>query len=63
MPLLKIACPDCGDEYQTLVVEGARIPTVWVCAKCKRRNGRVVEILKDDNGHPWAGPSMDTCCN
>jgi len=61
VPVLLIGCPDCGHEYRTLVVEGARVPTVWVCPGCKGREGEVLEeAVRSD--HPWCGPSMDACC-
>ena len=61
MPVLLIACPDCGHEYRTLVAEGARVPAVWVCPSCKGRDGEVLgEVMGTD--HPWAGSSMDACC-
>ncbi|MXY77502.1 MAG: hypothetical protein F4Y40_10585 [Acidimicrobiia bacterium] len=61
MPVLLIACPDCGHEYRTLVVEGARVPAVWVCPDCKERKGEVIGEVAG-SGHPWSGPSMDVCC-
>lgn len=60
MPVLEIACPDCGIRYRTLVVERARVPAVWVCPDCKGRRGEVLrEVPKSD--HPWAG-AMERCC-
>ena len=61
MPVLLIACPDCGHEYRTLVVEGARVPAVWVCPGCKGREGEVIAEVAG-SGHPWSGTSMDACC-
>jgi len=61
VPVLVIACPDCGHRYRTLVVEGARVPVVWVCPDCKARNGEVLEEVAGSD-HPWSGASMDTCC-
>ena len=61
MPVLLIACPDCGHEYRTLVVEGARTPAVWVCPDCKGRKGEVVEQVAGAD-HPWSGASMGDCC-
>jgi len=61
VPVLEIACPDCGLRYQTLVVEGGRVPTVWVCPDCKGRKGEVLgEVPKSD--HPWAGAMKSCCC-
>lgn len=61
MAVLRIACPDCGSEYRSLVVAGAKVPTVWVCSECSGRRARVAEVLHDSN-HPWSGKSMDDCC-
>ncbi|MXX64378.1 MAG: hypothetical protein F4Y75_08095 [Acidimicrobiia bacterium] len=61
MPVYKIVCPDCGYEYLTLVMEGARVPRVWVCSQCKGRNGRVAEDTVE-TAHPWSGPAMESCC-
>lgn len=34
MPVLLIECPDCGHAYQTLVLEGTKLPESWHCSKC-----------------------------
>lgn len=61
MPVLVIACPDCGHEYRTLVVEGVSVPKAWVCPDCRGRRGEIVgELARSD--HPWSGASMDMCC-
>ena len=61
MSVLRIACPDCGAEYRSLVVAGAKVPPVWVCPECSGRRAKVAEVLCDSN-HPWAGTSMGDCC-
>lgn len=61
MPVLRIVCPDCRNEYPSLVVAGARVPTVWVCPECSGRRARVAEVLNEAN-HPWSGETMDDCC-
>lgn len=61
MPVLRIVCPDCRNEYRSLVVAGAKVPTVWVCPECSGRGARVAEVLHGTN-HPWSGESMDECC-
>lgn len=61
MPVLSIVCPDCRHEYRSLVVAGARVPTVWVCPECSGRRAKVAEVLPDAH-HPWSRPSMDSCC-
>ncbi|MDE0710353.1 MAG: hypothetical protein F4X18_02220 [Acidimicrobiia bacterium] len=61
MPVLVIACPDCGLQYRTLVVEGAKVPELWACPDCKGRKGEVLtEVATSD--HPWSRASMDACC-
>ena len=37
MPVLSIVCPDCRHEYRSLVLEGAKVPAVWVCPECTGR--------------------------
>ena len=61
MPVYKILCPDCGNEYLTLVMEGARVPQVWVCSHCKGRDGRISE-KEVQTSHPWSGSAMESCC-
>ncbi len=61
MPVLRIVCPDCGHQYHSLVVAGARVPAVWVCPECSGRRAEIAETIPD-GGHPWAGRSMDACC-
>ena len=61
MPVLNIECPDCGHEYRSLVLEGARVPTVWVCPECAGRRAEVAGVITESH-HPWAGDAMDTCC-
>ena len=61
MPVLSIVCPDCRHEYRSLVVAGARVPTVWVCPDCSGRRAEVAEVIHEAD-HPWSGSSMDACC-
>ncbi|MCY4371891.1 MAG: hypothetical protein OXF41_21280 [bacterium] len=61
MPVLNIVCPDCRHAYRSLVVEGARVPKVWVCPKCGGRRAEVAGVISEAQ-HPWAGASMDACC-
>ncbi len=61
MPVLNIVCPDCRYRYRSLVVEGARVPEIWVCPECSGRKAKVDGVNADAN-HPWAKRSMDACC-
>lgn len=61
MPVLSIVCPDCRHEYRSLVIEGARVPKVWVCPECAGRRAEVAGVIGEAS-HPWAGDSMDACC-
>jgi transcription elongation factor Elf1 len=61
MPVLLISCPDCGHQYRSLVVEGTRVPPVWVCSRCGG-DSAAPEGDTDGSGHPWADACMDGCC-
>jgi hypothetical protein len=63
VPVLRIRCPDCGHEYRSLVMPGARVPPIWVCSACGNRRARP---QPDDDGHGEAHPLADGpscgCC-
>jgi rubredoxin len=61
MAVLMIECPDCGHSYRSLVVEGTRIPSVWVCSECGGRKA-APKGEAESSGHPWANRCMDDCC-
>lgn len=60
MPVLVIECPDCGHDYHSLVVEGAKVPDVWACSQCGGR--RAAPKTQIESTHPWASSCMDGCC-
>ena len=61
MPVLLIASPDCGHEYQTLAAEGSRVSASMGVPELQGTGGEVLgEVVRTD--HPWAGASMDACC-
>jgi len=37
VPVWELVCPDCGHTFRSLVMEGARVPAVWVCSACGSR--------------------------
>jgi hypothetical protein len=60
MPVLILRCPDCGHEFRSLVMEGAKVPKVWTCAEC---GGRRAEPHGTEVGrHPFAGGASCGCC-
>ena len=65
MPVLTLWCPDCKREFKGMVMTGAKVPEVWVCAACK--SDRATPIHEDHHSHPWAKDSSDhgrncPCC-
>lgn len=65
MPILVIKCPDCGHEFQGLVLIGTRPPQEWVCSQCGSRKAEVAPD-KDPIPHPWEneqhGNGLCPCC-
>ncbi len=65
MPVLTLACPECGHKFQGLVLAGTRPPEEWVCSKCGSRKAEVVPD-KEPVPHPWEGEhgiGLCPCCN
>ncbi len=66
MPILTLECPQCSHVFQGLVLEGTRMPEVWVCSNC---GSREAHLLPDEEPvtHPWEeeghGPGLCPCCN
>jgi rubrerythrin len=58
--VLELRCPDCGHEFRSLVLEGTKMPEVWVCSQCDGRRAEPTHTHSD--GHPWSGGSADVCC-
>jgi DNA-directed RNA polymerase subunit RPC12/RpoP len=61
VPVLEIACPDCGHRSRSLVLAGAPIPSTWVCSACGGRSAEPVGEVEDTH-HPWACDGMHGCC-
>ncbi len=57
MSVLTLWCPDCEREFKGMVMTGAKVPDVWVCAVCK--NDRANPIHEDHHSHPWAKDPCD----
>ena len=61
MPVLQLRCPDCGHQFQSLVIEGTKVPSVWVCSQCGSREAQPVGTV-DHIRHPWVTGCVDGCC-
>jgi hypothetical protein len=58
MPVLELVCPDCGHRFRSLVMDGARVPPVWVCSVCGSRRAHPQPTLAPLH-HPWSGDPDD----
>jgi hypothetical protein len=61
MPVLQVRCPDCGHEFRSLVMDGTKVPEVWVCSACGSRRAQPHD-QHSQTAHPWAGGPPDRCC-
>ncbi len=62
MPVLQLSCPDCGNAFRSLVIEGAKVPEVWICSRCGSRRAAPRESDEQVH-HPWAdGSPSCSCC-
>jgi hypothetical protein len=61
MAVLRIVCPDCGHEYRSLVMEGTRVPAIWLCSSCGGRDAAPVGEA-ETGGHPWSDGCAGMCC-
>jgi DNA-directed RNA polymerase subunit RPC12/RpoP len=62
MPVLRIACLDCGNAFPSLVMKGTKVPEVWVCSRCGRRRAQPL-VAAEQTHHPWAdGDPACPCC-
>jgi ribosomal protein L37AE/L43A len=62
MPVLDLRCPDCGHEFRSLVMEGCKVPDVWVCSACGSRRARPTATTEITD-HPWSGGPSCGCCS
>lgn len=60
MPVLVLRCPDCGHEFRSLVMDGAKVPERWTCAECGSR--RPQPHRTEVGTHPFAGGASCACC-
>lgn len=60
MAVLTVECPDCLHRYQSLVVDGTKVPERWSCSQCGGTGAAPVGEDEKSN-HPWAS-CMDGCC-
>lgn len=59
--MVELRCPDCGHEFRSLVMEGTKAPTVWVCSVCESRRAHPVRVTETTD-HPWSGGQACGCC-
>lgn len=52
MPVFWFDCPDCGNTFQSLVLNGTRPPTIWTCSKCGGRRA-APSADRQPIPHPW----------
>jgi len=61
MAVWELLCADCGHEFRSLVMPGARVPAVWVCSVCGSRRAHPQAVV-DGTGHPFSGGPSCGCC-
>jgi hypothetical protein len=54
MPVLTLACPDCGHVFKGGVFPGAKPPEVWVCSQCLGRRAAPLATGAEEP-HPFEG--------
>jgi len=59
MAVWLLRCPDCDHEFQSLVMDGARVPSVWVCSGC---GSREVAHVGTSDGGPFSGANAGCGC-
>lgn len=45
MAVLIIQCPDCQHRYQSLVMDGTTVPTLWHCSHCGGQRAAPIQQL------------------
>lgn len=60
MPIYLLKCPYCGHEFQSLVLNGAQIPEVWVCSACGSQEAKPIAERPSDF-HPLETPHGKGC--
>jgi hypothetical protein len=58
MPVYVLSCPDCGHVAQTLVLEGCRMPSEWLCGRCASRRMQPAAACEP---HPWEASHGSGC--
>ena len=63
MPVLTLKCPDCGHVFKGLVLEGTKLPELWVCSRCRSDKAEPQADIVPQK-HPWDdghGPGCPCC--
>ena len=60
MPVYLLKCPDCGHEFQSLVLNGAKIPEIWICSDCGSRAAQPIGERASDF-HPLENKHVKGC--
>lgn len=61
MPVYQIKCPDCGHEFQSLVMKNAKLPEKWFCSRCEGYSGAIKLNLISEEGPLEGGPHGKGC--
>ena len=59
MAIWTLSCPACGHHFRSLVMEGTRVPQVWVCSACGSRDAAPVDVQE---GGPFTAGSTSCGC-
>jgi transcription elongation factor Elf1 len=59
MAIWTLSCPSCGHHFRSLVMEGTKVPQVWVCSACGSREAAPVDV--QEGGPFTAGGSSCGC--
>ena len=59
MAVWLLRCPDCEHRFQSLVMDGTRTPTVWVCGSCGSREAQAEGTVE---GGPFSSASAGSSC-
>jgi len=59
MAVWLLHCPACDHRFQSLVMDGTREPTVWVCSSCGSR-----DVVREGmtQGGPFSGATSGCGC-
>jgi hypothetical protein len=62
MAILMIKCPNCQHTYQTLVMDGTKIPEQWHCSQCGGEQAVPIQQLTTNHPLEQEHGSGCLCC-